>query len=360
MQVCHFVESLPGGTATYLNELMGEQVKLYGEGNVWLVCPAGQVDYIHLSSVRVIGVDYKGRTLGNALSLLLRYRKIIKEHAFDILHFHSTISGFVGRIAAIGSGRPEVYCSHGWAFKMEGSAAVQRVYAVIERVLSLKTDAVIAISQDEQDAGIAAGINAKKCHLIHNGIQDQPALPASEHDDGRLRVLFVGRLDRQKGVDLLLEAFRSLEPDRFELRVVGGQILGKNFEYPTDLPSVEFRGWKNPAELRDELAWADLVVVPSRWEGFGLVAVEAMRAQRAVAASNVGGLRDIVVPNETGILFDATSPSEIAAALRLAAGMDLKDMGKNGRQRFEAFFSSERMAAEVDEVYRQCLRAHRQ
>jgi glycosyltransferase involved in cell wall biosynthesis len=101
---------------------------------------------------------------------------------------------------------------------------------------------------------------------------------------------------------------------------------------------------------------SDAVVMPSRWEGFGLVALEAMREARAVLAARVGGLAEIVVDGETGLLFTPDDVRSLEDAIVRCAEFDLAGLGLKGRTRFEAAFGAERMAQEIDDVYTACRR----
>jgi glycosyltransferase involved in cell wall biosynthesis len=151
-------------------------------------------------------------------------------------------------------------------------------------------------------------------------------------------LLFVGALGRHKGVDVLLEAYGRLR-DPPPLVLIGAR-------WP-DMPAVAagvtvLHDWPSPAIAG---AWQRCMIglVPSAWpEPFGLVAVEAMQAGRPVIASAAGGLADIVVDGETGLLTPPGDPTALAAALRrLLADEGLRQtMGEAGRTRSAAFAPS--------------------
>lgn len=140
-------------------------------------------------------------------------------------------------------------------------------------------------------------------------------------------LLFVGRLDREKGVDLLLRSFAAL-PDRargVELRIAGqGPSRAALHRLAADLrvaDRVRFLGWLDPADVERELARAWALVVPSRWaEPLGLVAVEAVLRGVPVVASAHGGLAEIVEPGVTGLLFPNGDAPALTDALRVVIG----------------------------------------
>ena len=144
-------------------------------------------------------------------------------------------------------------------------------------------------------------------------------------------VLFVGRFDRLIGVDILIDAARELQDIDFRLggRSVVGGINFKDIKIPSN---VELLGWLSTEQVATEMIRADAVIIPSRWEGFGLVALEAMKNQCAVLATDVGGLAEIVRANENGILFDADSKDAIVQTLKIQTRNNLNKLGKQAQK----------------------------
>ncbi len=114
---------------------------------------------------------------------------------------------------------------------------------------------------------------------------------------------------------------------------------------------VEFLGWLGHAGVAAQLNAADVVVMPSRWEGFGLVAIEAMRAGKPVVASAVGGLIEIVVDGVTGRLVPAGDAGALGAALSAFDRNGLSQMGDAGRVRFLQHYTSDKTNADLLRLY---------
>jgi glycosyltransferase involved in cell wall biosynthesis len=100
----------------------------------------------------------------------------------------------------------------------------------------------------------------------------------------------------------------------------------------------------------------DVVVMPSRWEGFGLVAIEAMRLSKPVIASTVGGLPEIIADRETGILFPSGDAEALHGILVDASVSQLKWMGQAGHTRFLRCFVADKMCTEIWQVYKDVLK----
>lgn len=350
-RVLHVTESAFGGVGSYLNQILPALPH-----DMRLVIP--ESDRLMVPDVppgQIVAYRREGRSLASLARLARTVLGLGRRWRPDVVHLHSTFAGLVLRpMLAVTRrmwGWPDrvVYTAHGWAFDITGSPARARMVARIERVLAGITDRIVTLSRRETDTCLAYGFPAEKLVLIYNGIADRPPAMPAAWVDARRKVLFVGRFDRQKGLDVLFEALR---PHQGELvaRCVGATVVGRSL--PADVPgNVELIGWQSAAEIGALMAACDLVVMPSRWEGLPLVAVEAMRAARMIVASDVGGLPEVVADGVTGRIVPAEDPVALAAALLTDDAAAREAMGRAGRARFEAMFTSERSAAAVARIY---------
>ncbi len=198
---------------------------------------------------------------------------------------------------------------------------------------------VIAVSNALADEARALG--ASEVTVIPNGI-DIPAEPGADTDPPY--VLYAGRLSPEKGVEDLVAA-----ADGLPLVVAGDGPLRETI--PDAL------GWTPRPELERLLAGATVVACPSRREGFGIVCAEAMARGRAVVASDVGGLRDLVEHERTGLLLPPQDPAALRAALdRLLADPKLRaTLGTAARAHVSELCAWDRVTAETIAVYRRAL-----
>ncbi|MCA9796721.1 MAG: glycosyltransferase family 4 protein, partial [Candidatus Eremiobacteraeota bacterium] len=303
MKILHVAETVKGGVASYLQATLPAQSARWGADQVALLGPSDHADHLPRGDWRLLTYARDGRNLGSLARLAVAFSKHVGELAPEIVFLHCSFAGLVGRLLNLGRARV-VYCPHGWAFNMQISTAARTAYGWLECWLArLATTAVVCISQHELDTAREWGLPAGRLHLVRHGLEDvELAGLDSKPAEGPLEILFVGRFDRQKGVDILAQALAGLSPQSYRLRLVGEQVRGDS---EVCLPAhCERLGWKEPQELTGLYRQADVLVMPSRWEGFGLVALEAMRCETAVFAARQGGLVELVEDGVTGALFD--------------------------------------------------------
>ena len=289
-------------------------------------------------------------------------RTIIRSVEPDVVHLHSSKAGLAGRLALRGT-RPTVFQPHAWSF--EASEGVMRKAAVRwERVAARWSDAIVCVSEAERRAGEAAGIGAP-WRVIPNGVDLVKWTAAGSDDRDAARralglddaplAICVGRLSRQKGQDVLLEAWRSvmLEVPAAHLVFLGA---GPEEEALRRLasPSVSFAGRRN--DVDKWLAACNLVVLPSRWEGMALTVLEAMARARSVVTTQVAGANE-TVGDAAGEVVGVEDAGALARALseRLADPVRADAEGRRGRERVEASYDLARTTSEVEDLYTQVL-----
>ncbi len=187
-------------------------------------------------------------------------------------------------------------------------------------------------------------------------------------------ILYVGRFDRRKGIETLVRAVgQSQLRGKKDLKLIigGGSRPGQSDGLERDRIEniVKELGMTDittfPGRLGDDIlhnyyAAADVCVVPSHYEPFGLVAIEAMASATPVIASDVGGLQFTVVPEETGLLAPPKDDAAFAAAIDRILSLspeEREEMGKAARRRVEKMFSWEGVASQLGELYTNTLKA---
>ncbi|PRO71074.1 hypothetical protein C6Y40_23760 [Alteromonas alba] len=300
MRVLHICESVTGGIATYLNELVPCQIEKYGSDCVHLVVPHSQKEEISIPSQNLTYFDEVNRkSLVTQLRMLVSYQKDVKEFRPTVVHIHSTFAGFWFRLGLFFTlKRPYkvIYCSHGWAFDRECSEKTKKAIIFIEKLLSHKTDRIVCISKHDLQVAKKCGLNQNKLTLVKNTIKEVPVtLAAAEISQDTKNFLFVGRFDKQKGFDLLLEAIAATRSEDFRVYCIGDFVVNndlKQLEMVSSDKRIIHLGWKPKLEVMQYMKACDALIMPSRWEGFGLVALEALNCGCPVFHSGKGGLSE--------------------------------------------------------------------
>ena len=144
--------------------------------------------------------------------------------------------------------------------------------------------------------------------------------------DGKFKILFVGRHIERKGICYLIESAKLLPADKFEIRIVGvGDLTEKLKQQALQYPHVVFTGKLSPEDLAHEYRTANVFVLPAivdhkgDTEGLGVVLIEAMELGLPVVASNVGGIPDVVVDGDSGMLVPEKDPEALANAFKRLA-----------------------------------------
>ncbi|GHD21466.1 hypothetical protein GCM10007052_32260 [Halioglobus japonicus] len=203
--------------------------------------------------------------------------------------------------------------------------------------------------------------------VIHNPIDlamvDRAIRIGSEQGDALLHIVLPGRLVHEKGHQVFLSAIATIaqELPPFRISLAGGGPLKDDIEERiTSLglgALVTVTGNLDHAALLESVHSANIVVVPSLSEGFGLTALEAMALSKPVVASDVGGLKEVIIDGESGVLFPAGDSEELASILlELVNSPELMQrIGLAARERAEAAFSLGMIADQYIDVYQEQL-----
>jgi glycosyltransferase involved in cell wall biosynthesis len=274
---------------------------------------------------------------------LFELMRLFRTERPDIVHLNSSKAGLLGCVAAFLTRVPvRIFTVNGWVFSWYSGVA-SRLYLWADRAIGLLATSVICVADQERELGLAARTcRFDRTVVIHNAVDVGAALRASRNGTRPVTLVSVGRLKAPKDFVTLVKALAQLEPGSFRGLVVGDgpdralietEIGGLGL---SDL--VELCGERD--DVHELLALADVFVLSTRSEGLPLSILEAMAAGLPVVASAVGGVPELVVDGETGLLVPPDDVAALAAALeRLVREPERRRrMGDAGRHRAEAHF----------------------
>jgi glycogen synthase len=310
----------------------------------------------------------------------------------DVVHCHTWYTDMGGLVASRLWDVPFVLSIHSLEplrpWKVEQLGNGYHLSTWMERTAMEHADAIIAVSeQTREDVLRLFDVQPARVHVIHNGIDPDEYWPTgatdalARHgvDPARPYVLFVGRITRQKGIIHLVDAIPQIDPDLQIVLCAGAPDtpeIGREMEAHLAAARARRPGviWIREmlprAEVIQLYEHAAVFCCPSVYEPFGIINLEAMACETAVVASRVGGIPEVVVPEETGLLVDlALSPgtfeptdaaafsAALAAAInRLGGDPELRTrMGRQGRQRVLEHFSWDAIAETTLNLYRTLL-----
>ena len=289
-----------------------------------------EIEVVSPASFEHFGIAYGSGVVGNLRAapwraallppMLWNFRRAVPADA-DLLHAHWIPSGAV----ALATGKP--YVLQVWGTDVE---LARRAPWLVRPVLR-RARLVIAASTALAEA--ARRLGAREVRVIPSGVDVPPPAEPAEPPE----ILFAGRLSPEKGILDLVEAARGLP-----LTVAGDGPLRDR------VPGA--LGFVDPHPLYDRAA---IVACPSRREGFGVACLEAMAHGRPVVATGVGGLRDLVVDGETGLVVPPGDVAALRAALeRLLGDPDLRRrLGDAARERARERFSWGRSVRSILDAY---------
>ncbi|GAA2742474.1 glycosyltransferase [Kitasatospora cinereorecta] len=370
MTILHVSQPVDGGVARVVVDLVRGQ-RAAGR-RVLVACPPGGRLGAEAAAAGARVLDWPAeRSPGPSTAAeAWRLRRIVRGAAPDVLHLHSAKAGLAGRLAARGS-VPTVFQPHAWSFAaVEGRLAAATLRW--ERYATRWTGRVLCVSAQERADGEAAGLRAD-WRVVPNGVDVRHFAPADSvarrHarmalglDQAAPLAVCVGRLCRQKGQDVLLEAWpevvRRVPAARLVL-VGGGPDALAVAERVRALPEpsrVRLAG--DVPDPRPWLAAADLVVLPSRWEGMALAPLEAMAVARPVLLSDVPGARECLPPEQRGAALVAPEdPAALAARMAeaLADRIECERRGVAAREHVTEHHDIRGVIQQVEGVYRELV-----
>jgi glycosyltransferase involved in cell wall biosynthesis len=287
--------------------------------------------------------------------------KVIRKLRPDIIHSHSAELGFFISIVTRFFRIPVINTCHGISFDDEQYSFAKRFaekfflkYAGFEKIIAVDIKGLQSLK--------AAKI--RNAAHVPNGVDLERFRHIKKRENFKTKFLFVGRLEKQKGVIHLLKAAEILKnKNDFEIIIVGegseAYSLMKTARELKIREVVIFKGKIDEQTLKEYYLGCDIFILPSLWEGLPLTLLEASAAEMSIIASNVGGISSMFIHEENALLVEPKNEEALAKAmLRLMQDKNLREkLGRNARKLVEKF-SWENTAKALDEIYIEATRSN--
>lgn len=352
MTIIHIITAFGiGGAEKLLLNTINEQVKTH------------HVHLIYLKPINELGhlLDKKVIVKNIPLSIVTVFRlnRYFKKAHPDVIHTHLSHADIIGSMASVGSNAKVFTTIHSTKFRNNAfDSIIFLICAIVFRVYKVN---VISISKSVEKVVLRKFyLRQKRSLLLYNALQFvETETELNNKEDNKINLLFVGRLEKAKSVHTLLYALNQLQKRKltaeFKLTIVGEGSLRKQLEeLSRKLKTqhiVEFVGsQKDPAPY---FSSSDIFVLPSIWEGFGIVILEAFRAKLPVVASNIEGPSELIQDNVNGLLFEKGNAVELSKKIGSLIVDNNKRhlLGENGYKSFTEKYHIKNYVEKLDRLY---------
>lgn len=294
---------------------------------------------------------------------IVRLRNIIRSFGANVVHSHGGTAGFYGRLSSLYlPSIRRIHTYHGIHYLNFKGGWKKQLYTAIDRSLLGVTERVICVAHSDFQLGLRAGVvSTRRGIVIVNGIDVREFRPrrrsAGRRTSRKIVVGTVGRLHIQKGHEDLLKAAKKVleENPRVSFCIIGEGELRGHLESVTEKLGirgrVSFLGGRT--DIARQLSKMDVFVLPSLWEGFPIVVLEAMAARKPIVASAVNGVLEILEHGKTALLVPPGDPSELSKAIiRMVTDTRLaKSCASRALATVSALFAEENMVRQTEGVY---------
>lgn len=349
-KILHIAEPFATGVLSFLLDITKRQAEEFEIYILYGIRPLTPPNVEELFDKRIHLIkmgSFKG-ALGTVLNPkaykeVLHWYNIIKP---DIVHFHSSASGFVGRWALPCSKIRSFYTPHGYSFLMQDSSKIKRfIYWLIEYISAKRPTKTIACSKGEYEEAIKLSKNAT---YINNGINIQELLPYLKDSTDfhtPIKICTSGRILYQKN-PYLFNRIAGLLPEIEFIWIGEGELKSE-----LTSPNIKVTGWISREQTLDIIKEADFFILPSLWEGLPISLLEAMYLKKICLVSNVIGNRDVINHGENGMICNTAE--EYADNIR--AIIKNKEKGfyfaRTAHEDVKMHYNVELMATQYSKIY---------
>lgn len=306
------------------------------------------------------------------IKAIKKIRKIVKNEKPDIIYLHSSKAGALGRLALFLNHKIKIiYNAHGWYFNAD-IGKKKKIYQLIEKILAIKADKIIAISNSEYKSALEKKIcKRNKLVLIENGIDIKEFEDCSNYREimrekfsiprGDVLVGIVGRISEQKDPMTSIKAASKIikENKHIHFMFVGtGDLEQEIIKYSKKNgidENIIITGWVK--DVKKYISAFDIALLPSKWEGFGLAIVEYMVCKKPIITTRVGGIADILNSSDKAFYVEKGDYDNITQKINyiLHNNEKVKKIVNNNYEECKIRFAIEREIERTENLFKELV-----
>jgi glycosyltransferase involved in cell wall biosynthesis len=335
------------------------------------------LEEVRQADIRLVKIPQLVRNISplkDSLAFIKLFYLFITERP-TIVHAHTSKAGFLACVAARLARVPIIiYSSHGHIFSrsahipgVSGNSLRIKLLYGLRKIASRCATKIIALNEPDKNEQVNLQLAPPgKYEVIYNGIDPASFSPTPCTRDkayqGKTPLLAcAGRLVPEKGYNFLIEALETIKHNypSVYLLIIGDGEMKNTLE--TQVTRLNLQNHIQFLGLRQDVACllnqADMVIVPSLYESFGLVILEALALKKPVIASAVNGIPAIIEDGRTGLLVPPADPSALGQAIIKLADNPLRmqQLGESGYQKLHAVFTKQHMISHIEQLYQKLL-----
>lgn len=347
-KILYIVEAMGGGVFTYIVDLTNELANRYDMYIAYAVREQTPKNYKNYFDKRVHLIEVKNFcraiSLTKDVAAFFEIRKIANKIKPDIIHFHSSKAGVLGRFAFDGKRVPLFYTPHGYSFLMQDASTIkQKIYKTIEFICGKRNCTTISCSMGEHQETLKL---TKYAICINNGINIeaiQGIIDRTQKIQHPFTIYTLGRICYQKNPELFNDIAKSF-PDVKFVWIGDGELREK-----LSSKNIEITGWVNRKTAIKYAVNADVFLLPSRWEGLPISLIESMYMKKVCIVSDVIGNRDVIQTGENG--FVCSGIDEYINSIKSIRRNIPRDLVNNAYQEVLSFYNTKAMAEQYSQIY---------
>jgi glycosyltransferase involved in cell wall biosynthesis len=348
--------------------------------DVTIICSNGSI----ADKYKNEGYKFININISRSLNIIKAYKtfvnlyQIFKKEKFDLIHFHTPLVSFLGRIAAqLACNSKIVYTAHGFYFHEHMFFIKRYFFILLEKIAAINNDYIFCQSHEDYFDAIRFNLIKKnKISCLGNGV-DITKFNPNKYINNNLKenlgipnnsivIGIIARLVKEKGYLEFFEAAKSIYNHNKSIffLIIGDRLESDHSDSViTELQITKnvlqnnliFLGFRN--DTPELISVMDIFCLPSHREGLPRTIIEAMMMGKPVVASNIRGCREEVINNETGLLFESYSVNSLIQKLDLLINNDnlIKEMGRKGRERALKIYDERKIITTQIEIFNKLL-----